>query len=249
MNFGSQDPGADPSPAPGGVGVLAGLVPTSLVDFPGRVAATLFLGGCNFRCPFCQNPQLVVGPWHELMPLPELTSWLAERHKLLEGVCISGGEPCLDVEVLARIASLAHAQDLAVKVDTNGSKPEAISRLIAANLVDYVALDIKASPQRYSTATGVPTDLDAIAETVRILREAHLPQELRTTIVPRLHAPEDLRAIGEWVGGDSPYYVQPFRPGTTLDPAWATEPEPSRELLEELARVVEPYFAGVAVRA
>jgi pyruvate formate lyase activating enzyme len=140
------------------------------------------------------------------------------------------------------------AQGWTVKLDTNGAFPEAIARLLAGNLVQYVSVDVKASPARYEVACGGAADVAAIRETVLFLRRSGTQHELRTTVLPRLHDVEEMRAIGDWLGGDSPYFLQPFRPGRTLNPAWAHEEVPSAEFLEELVAVAANYFPRVAVR-
>lgn len=249
MNFNTNNVSANVSaPSTGRVGAIAGVVPTSLVDFPGHVSVTFFLGGCNFRCPFCQNPDLVLGPWESVLDLEELPSWLAQRRRLMDAICVSGGEPCLNAEVLAEICHRAREQDMAVKLDTNGSLPEALARILSENLVQYVALDVKTAPQDYHRATRTLVDLQAIAESVSLVREAGVDHELRTTVIPRLHTPEKFQAIGEWLGGDSPYFLQPFRPGRTLDPDWRYDPRPSYELMDELAAAASQYFRSVAIR-
>ncbi|MCD6351623.1 MAG: anaerobic ribonucleoside-triphosphate reductase activating protein [Armatimonadetes bacterium] len=248
MNLGTDEPGQARA-EPLRPGLIAGLMPTSLVDFPGRIAATLFLSGCNFRCPFCHNPELVVGPADEVLKLDDLGEWLGKRKRLIEGVCITGGEPCVSLPALTKICQELRAQGLAVKLDSNGSLPEAIDKLLAQSLVHFVSLDIKTAPEDYPRATGVNADPDAVERSVRLVREAGVPHELRTTIVPRLHSVETIRRLGQWVGGESTYCLQAFRPEKTLDPEWTSEPPPTQELLAEMAAVAGEYFPEVIVRA
>jgi pyruvate formate lyase activating enzyme len=235
--------------APGPVGAIAGLVPTTLLDFPGRIAATVFLGGCNFRCPFCHNPDLVRGPWEVVLSPEQLQAWLGQRARWLEGVCISGGEPTLNAEALGQVATAVRTCKLALKLDTNGSRPEVVEELVGERLVDYVAVDIKASPARYAEAAGAKVDVEAIARTVALLRASGTAHELRTTVIRGLHSPEEVRALGEWVGGESSYVLQPFQPGRVLDPTWAKLSAPGAEFLESLRAVAQDYFAEVQVRA
>ncbi|MBC7286939.1 MAG: anaerobic ribonucleoside-triphosphate reductase activating protein [Armatimonadetes bacterium] len=230
------------------IGVIAGIQPVSLLDFPGRVAAVLFLGGCNMRCPYCHNVSLVAGPWREVMSLEELEEWLAKRAGFLDGVCITGGEPTLAEERLVAICSIARNCGLPVKVDTNGTRPAVIDLLLRHELVDYVAVDVKAGPGNYAKAAGVDVDVKLIASTVGILRARCLSHELRTTVVPDLHDLREIQAIGEWLGGDSPYFLQPFRPGPTLDPRFRALPQPDENLLAQLAAAARPYFRCVTVR-
>lgn len=224
---------------------VAGIVPTTATDFPGRIAATVFLAGCNFRCPFCHNPELVVGPFPSAMTIEELGVWLQERRGFLDGLCISGGEPLLGLKRVVALCQQAKAAGLAVKLDTNGSRPKELARLIEAGLVDYVAVDVKASPARYAEAAGRSVDPTRVKTTVELLRRWRVAHELRTTIVPRLHTARDMEALGQWIGGDSTYVIQPFYPARTLSPRWRTEPPPTPEMLTSLAERARVYFSSV----
>ncbi|MCX7598022.1 MAG: anaerobic ribonucleoside-triphosphate reductase activating protein [Armatimonadetes bacterium] len=226
---------------------MAGVVPVTAGDFPGRIAATVFLAGCNFRCPFCHNPELVAGPFPCAMTLEELGEWLGQRRGFLDGLCISGGEPLLGPKRVVEIARQAKAAGFAVKLDTNGSLPDRLARLFDAGLVDYVALDVKASPARYAEAAGREVDPRRIKTTVELLRRWGGGHELRTTILPRLHTAREIEALGHWVGGASTYIIQPFYPTRTLAPNWRAEPSPTPEVLGELAERARAYFASVIV--
>lgn len=226
---------------------VAGIVPVTATDFPGRLAATVFLAGCNFRCPFCHNPELVAGPFPCAMTLEELGEWLQQRRGFLDGLCISGGEPLLAPQRTLRLCQQARAAGLAVKLDTNGSLPKELVHLLDAGLVDYVAVDVKAAPARYAEAAGRKVDPGQIKTTVQLLRRWRVPHELRTTIVPRLHAAQDIEALGQWVGGASIYVIQPFRPAHTLAPAWRAEPPPTPDFLASIAERARAYFASVIV--
>ncbi len=230
------------------VGAIAGLEKLTLVDFPGRVAATVFLGGCNLRCPFCHNPGLVLGPWRQLMTPEHLGEWLRERAGFLDGLCITGGEPTLAPARLAAICRVARDAGMAVKVDTNGTRPQVVERLLGDGLVDFVAVDVKASPAKYRLAAGVSVDTSAIERTVALLRDAGMPHELRTTVVPGIHDADDIRAIGQWLAGPSSYVIQAFRPGNTLDTRWSRLSAPSPELLEGLAAVAGEFFLEARTR-
>ena len=170
---------------------ICGFNKTTLLDYPGRVACTIFLGGCNFRCPFCQNGALVVEP--DTQPeysREEILSFLKKRKGILDGVCVSGGEPTLSAELpdfLHEIKNLGYD----VKLDTNGSRPSVVKNLAADGLIDKVAMDIKTCPSNYHVLTGVAADLDAIRETAMWLLKGDLDYEFRTTVVRYLQAYRD----------------------------------------------------------
>ena len=196
---------------------LGGLQKLSLSDFPGRVAAVLFSFGCNYRCPFCHNPQLVRGPCAELDEEAVL-GFLERRRGQLDGVVLSGGEPTLQPDLacwLERIASLGYA----VKLDTNGSRPEVLAPLLEAGLVDRVALDLKAPPARYGELVGRAVDAAPVLETLRLLGRSGVPHEVRTTVVPSLLDEQDLQAMARLLPPGTTWVLQPFVAGRTLDPS------------------------------
>ena len=181
--------------------MISGLQKMTLLDFPGKVACTVFLQGCNYRCPFCHNSDLLPGKGEPLMTRQELIGFLKKRQGLLDGVCISGGEPTLSPdlpELLRAIKSLGFA----VKLDTNGSRPQILKKLVAEGLVDYVAMDVKNSPQRYAETVGLTRfDLGPTEESLRYLIDGTVDYELRTTVVRPLHDEASIQDMGEWLGG------------------------------------------------
>lgn len=190
---------------------ICGLQKTTLLDFPGHVAATIFLNGCDFRCPFCHNTELLTGKGNELMSVKELLDFLKKRSSVLEGVCITGGEPTLSGAQLEEL--MASVKDLGylVKLDTNGYRPEFLKRLCGAGLVDFVAMDIKAGRFHYGEVCGVPgLHMAAIEDSVSFLMEGRIPYEFRTTVVKGLHTAEDFEDISGWIGGCSQYFLQGF---------------------------------------
>ena len=191
---------------------IYGLNKTTLLDYPGRVAATIFLGGCNFRCPFCQNSSLVLSPDRQSeIPEEEVLSFLKKRKGILEGVCVTGGEPTLSPELpefLKKIQDLGYP----VKLDTNGSRPQVLKDLESRNLIQMTAVDIKACPNNYPSLCGlVHPDLDSIKETVDFLINGSLDYEFRTTVVRELHTEQDFIQIGQWIVGAKAYYLQAYR--------------------------------------
>lgn len=191
---------------------IHGLNKTTLLDYPGRVAATVFLGGCNFRCPFCQNSSLVLHPsMQPEISEEEVLTFLKKRTGILEGVCISGGEPTLSTDLedfIQKIRQLGYP----VKLDTNGSHPEILKNLAGKDLIQMAAVDIKACRENYPSLTGLlKPDLDAVQETVDFLLHGNLDYEFRTTVVRELHNEEDFLRIGTWLKGAKTYYLQAYK--------------------------------------
>lgn len=190
---------------------IQGLQKLTLLDYPGKMACTVFLDGCNFRCPFCHNGDLVLSP-SETPSLgeEELLAFLRKRAGLLDGVCVTGGEPLLSQgldELLYHIRELGYA----IKLDTNGSRPDRLKKLVGEGLIDYVAMDIKNSKERYAETAGVPgLDIAPICENVEFLLSGEVDYEFRTTVVKEYHTMEDFEAIGEWLQGARRYYLQAF---------------------------------------
>lgn len=189
--------------------IIKGLQKLTLLDFPGRVACTVFTAGCNFRCPFCHNASLVLGDEGEIIPEEEILAFLEARRGRLTGVCISGGEPTLQPDLVKFIRSV-RALGYAVKLDTNGYRPEVIAALVDEGLVDYIAMDIKTSPERYSEVAGVDVDVDMIRASANIIMRMGVPYEFRTTVVRELHSREDFVKIGNWLAGAEKYFLQGF---------------------------------------
>ena len=190
---------------------ICGLNKTTLLDYPGKVAATIFLGGCNFRCPFCHNGDLVLHS-KELPYLEEeeVLSFKKKKKNVLEGVCITGGEPTLYGELTELIEKIKRLGYL-VKLDTNGTNPSMVKSLITKGLIDYVAMDIKAPISKYEKVCGVSCDMQKIQETVEVLKKEMVNYEFRTTVVKELHTKEDILEIGKWISGAKSYYLQSYQ--------------------------------------
>lgn len=193
--------------------IFAGLQKLTLLDFPGKVACTLFTRGCNFRCPFCHNASLVVRPDEQRMyGNDEIISFLKKRAGVLDGVAITGGEPTLMnglYDFIKEVKSLGYA----VKLDTNGTRPEVLKRIVNDGLVDYVAMDIKNSPEKYAFTCGLPDsyDLSRIEESKSFLMEGNVDFEFRTTVAKPFHEESDFHKIAEWLMGNEKYYLQQFK--------------------------------------
>lgn len=190
--------------------IFYGLQKMTLLDYPGRVACTVFTGGCNFRCPFCHNATLVEDPRAAGgIDEAEILAFLAGRRGLLDGVCVTGGEPLL--HDLASFLKKVKEMGFAVKLDTNGTFPAKLRALVAAGLVDYVAVDVKNAPEKYAATAGVPAfDLAPVRETVAYLLTSPVDFEFRTTVVAEFHEEADVAAIAAWIAGAPRYFLQNF---------------------------------------
>ncbi len=226
--------------------IIRGLQKLTLLDFPGKISATVFLGGCNFRCPFCHNSSLVLGGGDGTISEDELFSFLEKRRGVLGGVCISGGEPTLSPELPEFIEKI-RALGYAVKLDTNGYSPRTLSELLSRGLIDYVAMDIKNSFPKYAQTAGLADlDIEKIKESIELLIGGSVPYEFRTTVVRELHTPEDIRDIAIAISGAERYYLQSFiDSGDILSEGLSS---PTEEMLHLSLEAASEYVKFVAVR-
>lgn len=184
---------------------------TTLLDYPEHVACTVFCGHCNFRCPFCQNADLVLNPASQpYIPAEEFWSFLDKRKGMLEGVCITGGEPTLQTDLIDFISQIK-ARGLLVKLDTNGYRPDIIKILMDNQFVDYIAMDLKSSKEGYALSSGLANcNISAVETSVDLLMQGNIPYEFRTTVVKELHSMEDFASIAEWIKGCRAYFLQSY---------------------------------------
>ena len=225
---------------------IQGLQKMTLLDWPGKVACTVFLGGCDFRCPFCHNSELLSGPMPILMDQEGLLEFLRKRQGLLDGVCVTGGEPLLRPGLPGLLDGIKNL-GFPVKLDTNGNHPDRLVRLWEQGLVDYVAMDVKNSPERYPETVGVPgLDLTPVRDSVAWLLEGHVEYEFRTTAVRQLHDAASFQAIGRWLQGARRYYIQNFVDRDTVLRAGLSGFE--KVELEAFASLVRPFVERVEVR-
>jgi pyruvate formate lyase activating enzyme len=226
---------------------IHGFIKSTLLDYPRHLAATIFLGGCNLRCPFCHNASLVLQPGSQpVFPEEEVLSYLNKRINILEGVCITGGEPTLYPDLPDFIQKIK-ALGFKVKLDTNGTAPEMLKNLADKKLLDYVAMDIKNSTEHYGTTVGM-TDFDPapVKESAVFLLSGTLDYEFRTTIVRELHTKEDMHSIGKWLTGAKAYYLQSYKDsGDILSPGLSA---PDKEALLEYERILSTYLNNVCLR-
>ena len=225
--------------------LIQGLQKLTLLDFPGRVACTVFLGGCDFRCPFCHNSSLI-GGGEAVMDDEALLEFLKKRQGLLDGVAFTGGEPLLRRD-LAPLLREIRALGFAVKMDTNGNHPDVLKALVGEGLIDYVAMDIKNSPEKYAVTIGLETfDTAAVAESLAFLKTGAVDYELRTTVVAEYHTDEDFRNIAKWIEGAKRYFIQCYTERDSVLCGGLTAP--SAEDLNRWCEIVRPFVGEAAVR-
>ena len=190
---------------------IKGLQKLTLLDYPGKVACTVFTGGCNFRCPFCQNSDLVISP--KLNPSiveDEVLHLIEKRRGMMDGICISGGEPLMQEDLVEFIGKCRSLGAL-VKLDTNGYLVEKLRGIIENKLVDYIAMDVKAAPENYGKLVGIKDfDVSPILKSVELIKQSGIEHEFRTTVVGDMHTERDFQLIGEWLAGEQHYYLQKF---------------------------------------
>ena len=225
---------------------IHGLQKMTLLDYPGRVACTVFFGGCDMRCPFCHNAELLDGTAPSVMDEEELLSFLKKRKGLLDGVAVTGGEPLLQKdlpELAGRIRELGYP----VKLDTNGTHPDRLERMIRDGLVQYVAMDIKNSPERYAETAGVPgLDLGPIRASVSLLLAGETEYEFRTTVVREFHDDLSFEQIGPWIRGAERYYLQKFTDRETVP--FGGLHAPDDEQIRSWAEIVRPFVKSAELR-
>ena len=219
---------------------IAGILPTSLQDYPGQIAAVVFTSGCNFSCPYCHNPELVSGGGDNFYDEEYVISMLADRKNYLDGVVITGGEPTLQgdlVEFLSRLKD----EDYLIKLDTNGSRPQVLAKLLQEELIDYVAWDYKLPAGRYDELTEVENIKKRLEKTAGLLAESNIEVEIRTTVVPELMSGEDIaeitRELARFNNGEEEfpdrYFLQEFRGKKVLNPQYSEYTPFTREKMQE----------------
>lgn len=226
---------------------ICGLNKTTLLDYPSHVAATIFTCGCNFRCPFCHNRDLVTGGSSvSEIPHQEILAFLKKRTGILSGVCITGGEPTLHASLPSFIKTI---KDLGycVKLDTNGSNPAMLRSLLDQKLLDYIAMDIKSDREHYAQAAGVDSpDLDAVNASIELIRSCGIPYEFRTTVVKELHDADILANIAVWLDGSMAYYLQNYRENeNVLQPGFTSF---TRQQLEDFLSLFDNHFQCTGIR-
>jgi pyruvate formate lyase activating enzyme len=226
---------------------IKGLEKLAPRDFPGYISATLFTGGCNFRCPYCHNADLVLRPG-SLATISRESIWefLDDRQGWLEAVCVTGGEPLMH-EDLDTLLKQIKARDLFIKVDTNGSYPRRLEALVEQGLLDFIAMDIKAPLENYAHAAGVSVDIQSIQESISVIRDSGCRYAFRTTVVPGLVKEDDAVVIAQLLNGVDHFILQPFMAHQTLDPEYSQRPSTSKEQLLRMADRAREFIPRVTV--
>ena len=226
--------------------IIKGLQKLTLLDFPGIMACTVFTGGCNFRCPFCHNASLVTHIDDEIVSEEEFFELLDKRVGVLQGVCITGGEPTLQPGLYEFIAKIRE-KGYKVKLDTNGYRPDVLKKLVNDNMLDYVAMDIKNSKEKYGLTVGIADfDITPIEESVEFLKQSRVDFEFRTTIVKEFHAPQDIVAIGEWLQGVPKYFLQGYiDSGDCIENGFEAH---EKAEMERFLSLVTPYIPNAQLR-
>lgn len=228
--------------------IIKGFAKLTLLDYPGRVACTIFTGGCNFRCPFCHNASLATRAG-EMASIPEeeIFDLLRKRKGVLDGVCITGGEPLLFGDDLKDFIIKIKELGYAVKLDTNGSFPGRLASLIESGLIDKVAMDIKNSPEKYGLTAGVENfDISPILKSIEILKSSGIDYEFRTTVVNELHSASDFEEIGKMIAGAKEYYLQSFvDSGDLIGEGFSA---PTKEEMETYKKIAEIYVPNTRIR-
>lgn len=228
---------------------IGGFQKLTLIDYPGVIATTVFTVGCSFRCPFCHNPELVIrsqfmvnGKQEE-----EFFAHLAKRQGKLEGVCITGGEPTIQADIIEFIKKVK-ALGFLVKLDTNGTRPDVLKKLLDQKLLDFVAMDIKNQLKNYDKTTGVKGDKKRIKLSVDLIMNSRLPYEFRTTVVPGIHEEKDFLEIAKWIKGAKTYYLQEYREKIILDQKLKKKTKGKVLDLKKIKKSIEKNFAKVGIR-
>ena len=225
---------------------IHGFTKTTLLDFPGHVACTVFTAGCNFRCPFCHNGDLVLQP--EIYPVIEesvIISHIKKRRNILTGICISGGEPTLQPDLPDFMKKIKET-GLLVKLDTNGYRPDILKNLIDKGLVDYIAMDIKSSCENYSSVTDITIDISRILESVNIISSSNIDYEFRTACVKGLHTDNDFISIAKWLPSDCTYFLQSYKENEAVINKSCSSF--SKNELENFKEIIQPFIPSVSLR-
>ncbi len=227
---------------------IGGLQKFSLIDYPEKICAIVFTQGCNFRCPYCHNPELANPDLYEdCIPEEEIFSFLEKRKGKLDAVSITGGEPTLQPDLIDSIKKIK-AMGYFVKIDTNGSHPETLKKLIEDKLIDYVAMDVKAPLEKYRKITRSKTNPDLIKQSIDLIKKSNIPHEFRTTVVKSQLNENDLITIGKLVKNAELYVLQKFVPSKTMDPKFMNKETYSDEEFDKIKKKIEKNVRSVVVR-
>lgn len=228
--------------------VFGGLEKFTLVDYPGKTACALYTIGCNFRCPYCHNPELVDETVETRIDEREVFDFLDSRKKMLEGMVITGGEPTIHGDNLFNFMKNTKEKGFLVKLDSNGTSPDFLERAISEKIVDYIAMDIKAPLQKYEQVAARPVDLEAIQKSVRLIMSSPVDYEFRTTVVKGQLLPEDLEEIGKEIRGAKKYFLQKFVSTKILNPQFLRKVSYTNEEMEKFKEKLSNYVQYCGIR-
>lgn len=229
--------------------ILGGFQKLTLIDYPGKIATTVFTVGCSFRCPFCHNPELVLKshPVAQEDLEKEFFKFLKTRKGKLEGICITGGEPTIQPDIINFIKKIKTLGFL-IKLDTNGTRPDVLKKLLDLKLLDFVAMDIKNQLKGYDKTVGVKSDKKRIKLSVDLIRNSRIPYEFRTTVVPGIHTEKDFKEIAAWLKGAERYFLQEYREEKILDQKLKKKTKGKKIDLEKIKKSIEKNFDKVRIR-
>lgn len=228
---------------------ISGLEKSSLLDYPGKISAVIFTYGCNLRCPYCHNPELVVEPFNEDREITEkyLMEFLKHRVGKLDAVVITGGEPLIQNDLLPLVEGIKEMGYL-IKLDTNGFLPDKLKRIIKTGYIDYIAMDVKYPRSEYIKQTGKSIAQEKISTSIDIIMNSGIDYEFRTTYVRKFHDLESVEKIGQMIEGAERYYIQNFRAGKTIDPFLSEDNSFSQKELKEMKKVMKKYVKKAYIR-
>lgn len=231
--------------------LIAGFQKLTLLDYPGKLATTVFTIGCSFRCPFCHNPELVLninkGLSRGLNTELEFFKFLRKRKGKLDGVCITGGEPTTQPDLIDFIDKIRKL-GFFIKLDTNGTRPDVLKKIIEEKLVDFIAMDIKNQPKKYDLATGTKFDFERISLSANLIMNSRIPYEFRTTAVPGIHTERDFLEIAKWIKGAQSYWIQRYRETKILDSGLKKKTKGKKLDLERIASKISKNFGKLGIR-
>lgn len=230
--------------------ILGGFQKLTLIDYPGKLATTVFTVGCSFRCPFCHNPELIISNFQFSIfnnMEKDFFEFLKKRKEKLQGVCITGGEPTIQPDIIRFIKKIKNLGFL-VKLDTNGSRPDVLKKIIDLKLVDYIAMDIKNQLKNYNKTSGVKIDKDRIKLSVDLVMNSKIPYEFRTTVVPGIHSEKDFLEISKWIKGAREYWLQKYEEVKILDPKLKNKTKGKKLDLEKIKKSIEKHLGKVGIR-
>ena len=227
---------------------FGGLEKFTLIDYPGKVACMVYTIGCNFRCPYCHNPELVDETVENIIDEKEVLDFLSKRKKILDGIVITGGEPTIHGNELINFIKKVKKLGFLIKLDSNGTDSDILDKLIKEKLVDYIAMDIKSTIEKYSQTVARPTDIKAIRKSIKLLINSKIDYEFRTTVIKSLMPIEDFKEIGEEIKNAKKYFLQKFIPNKILNPQFKKKVSYSNEEFKEIQTIMNKYVKYCGIR-